>query len=283
MTIEDIILDRDRRGISKLRPFVPTDFCDRAAQLILDHPGTAVIITGFYILDAGMVETDGPPGAVSIGNALENLGYEIVYVTDQHGIAIMEGTKSAGSRVVDFPITDDSASEAFANDLLKSLDPSVVIAIERCGFTDEKMFLNMRGRDITPYNARTDYLISNHPHTVGVGDGGNEIGMGNVAEEVTNVDSLVKKACVTSVSELILSSVSNWGGYGLVASLSKLSGKNLMPTVHEDMDLIKKTVDLGAVDGMSNSQEYKVDGFTLEENAETITLLRDLLKQEGIS
>ena len=80
--------------------------------------------------------------------------------------------------------------------------------------------------------------------------------------------SLVKKACVTRVSELILSSVSNWGGYGLVASLSKLSGKNLMPTVHEDMDLIKKTVDLGAVDGMSNSQEYKVDGFTLEENAE---------------
>lgn len=107
--------------------------------------------------------------------------------------------------------------------------------------------------------------------------------MGNVAEEVTNVDSLVKKACVTSVSELILSSVSNWGGYGLVASLSKLSGKNLMPTVDQDMDLIKKTVDLGAVDGMSNSQEYKVDGFTLEENAETITQLWDLLKQEGIS
>jgi len=283
MTIEDIILDRDRRGISKLRPFVPTDFCDRAAQLILDHPGTAIIITGFYILDAGVVETDGPPGAVSIGNALENLDYDVVYVTDQHGMAIMEGTKSAGSRVVDFPITDDTASEAFANDLLKSLNPSVVIAIERCGFTDEKMFLNMGGRDISPYNARTDYLISNHPHTVGVGDGGNEIGMGNVAEEVTNVDSLVKKACVTSVTELILSSVSNWGGYGLVASLSKLSGKNLMPTVEEDMDLIKKTVDLGAVDGMSNSQEYKVDGFTLEENAVTITQLLDLLKQEGIS
>lgn len=283
MTIEDVILDRDRRGISKLRPFVPTDFCDRSAQLILDHPGTAIIITGFYILDAGVVETDGPPGAVSIGNALENLGYEVVYVTDQHGLAIMEGTKSPGARVIDFPIADDSTSEAFANDLLKQLNPSVVIAIERCGFTEEKTFLNMRGRDITPFNARTDYLITNHPTTVGVGDGGNEIGMGNVADEVTKVDSLVKKACVTSVSELILASVSNWGGYGLVASLSKLSGKNLMPTVEEDMALIQKTVDLGAVDGMSNAQEYKVDGFTLEENAVTITQLRELLAQEGIS
>ena len=48
------------------------------------------------------------------------------------------------------------------------------------------------------------------------------------------------------------------------------------------MALIKQTVDLGAVDGMSNQQEYKVDGFTLDENAETITQLRDILSREGI-
>ncbi|MCI0812762.1 MAG: DUF4392 domain-containing protein, partial [Chloroflexi bacterium] len=105
----------------------------------------------------------------------------------------------------------------------------------------------------------------------------------NLAKEVTTVDSLVKDPCVTGVSKLILASVSNWGGYGLVASISKLSGKSLMPTVEEDMALIRQTVDLGAVDGMSNKQEYKVDGFTLEENAETITQLRELLAREGIS
>ena len=282
MTIEDIILDRDRRGISKLRPHVPADFCDQAAQLILDNPGTAFIITGFYILDAGAVETDGPPGAVSIGNALENLGYDVVYVTDLHGVPVMGGIKSAASRLVEFPIADDDASETFAKELLGRLNPSVVIAIERCGFTDEKMYRNMRGRDITQYTARTDYLVINHSATVGVGDGGNEIGMGNLANEVTTIDSLVEKPCVTGVTKLVLSSVSNWGGYGLVASLSKLSGKNLMPTVEDDMALIKQTVDLGAVDGMSNQQEYKVDGFTLDENAETITQLRDILSQEGI-
>ncbi|MCI0790980.1 MAG: DUF4392 domain-containing protein [Chloroflexi bacterium] len=283
MTVEDIILDRDRRGISKLRPHLPADFCGQAAQLILDNPGTAIIITGFYILDAGVVETDGPPGAVSIGNALDKLGYDVVYVTDRHAAQIMDGTKGAGSRLVEFPITDDETSKAFAKDLLERLNPSVVIAIERCGFTDEKMYLNMRGRDITPYNARIDYLVTDHPNTVGIGDGGNEIGMGNLAKEVTTVDSLVKDPCVTGVSKLILASVSNWGGYGLVASISKLSGKSLMPTVEEDMALIRQTVDLGAVDGMSNKQEYKVDGFTLEENAETITQLRELLAREGIS
>ena len=277
MTIEDIILDNDRRGISHLRPYVPSDFCDRAAQLVLDNPGTAFIVTGFYILDAGMIETDGPPGAIAIGNALEQLDYNVVYVTDSYGTAVMEATKSEAATVIDFPIADDAESEAFAQQLLADLNPSVIIAIERCGFTDDLKYRNMRGRDITQYTARTDYLFRHHQCTVGIGDGGNEIGLGNVAHEVTTVESLVKEPCVTEVSELILASVSNWGGYGLAASLSKLSGKNLLPSVEEDMATIRKTVDTGAVDGMSAKQEYKADGFTLEENAETLRALHALL------
>ena len=73
-TIEDIILDQDQRGVSHLRGHVPTDFCAQAAQYILDHPGPAIIATGFYILSAGKHETDGPPGAIAIGNALKALG-----------------------------------------------------------------------------------------------------------------------------------------------------------------------------------------------------------------
>ena len=273
MTIEDIILDRDRRGISHLRPYVPADFCERAARLLIDNPGTIFIVTGFYILDAGLIETDGPPGAIAIGNALERLGNRVVYVTDAHGTAVMEGTKSASSQVIDFPIADDAESEAFAQALIAEHNPSVIIAIERCGMTADGKYLNMRGRDITQYTARVDYLFKHHDRTIGIGDGGNEIGMGNLAHEVTTVESLVKDPCVTEVSELILASVSNWGGYGLAASLSALSGKNLLPSVEEDMDAIRKSVDIGAVDGMSSKPEYKADGFTLEENAETVRAL----------
>ncbi len=285
MTIEDIILDRDRRGISQLRQHVPADFCDRAAQLIHDNLGVAFIVTGFYILDAGLIETDGPPGAIAIGNALERLGCGVVYVTDTHGVAVMEAAKSDAAAVVDFPIAADAESERFAKALLAEHSPSVLIAIERCGMTDDsdgRKFRNMRGRDITQYTARTDYLFANHSRTVGIGDGGNEIGMGNVAQEVTGVDSLVKLPCVTGVSELVLASVSNWGGYGLAAALSKLAGVNLLPSVEEDMAVIRKCVDIGAVDGMSALQEYKADGFTLEENAETLRQLHALLAEEGI-
>ena len=283
MTIEDIILDRDRRGISKLRQHLPSDFATEAGQLILDNPGTAIIVTGFYILDAGYAETDGPPGAVVIGSALNQLGYEVIHLTDRYCSDIMDKTGGDYSRVVEFPIADDDASIEFARGLIDDVKPSVAIAIERCGFTDEGKYRNMRGRDISDYNARIDHVFHADIPSVGIGDGGNEIGMGNLAEEVTQVDTLVKIPCVTQTSKLMLASVSNWGGYGLAAVLSELSGKNLLPSVEEEQALLKQTVDLGAVDGMSALQEYKVDGFTLEENSETVQALHDYLASKGIS
>ncbi len=276
-TIEDIILDRDRRGISKLRPHLPADYATRAARLILDNPGIAVVVTGFYILDAGLAETDGPPGAVIIGSALNQLGYEVIHVTDRYAAEIMDKTGGDYSRVVEFPIADDDASREFAANLLADIEPSVLVAIERCGLTDEGKYRNMRGRDLTDYNARIDYLFHSDIPSVGIGDGGNEIGMGNLAEEVTQVESLVKIPCITKTDFLMLASVSNWGGYGLAAALSEQSGRNLLPTVEEEQALIRETVDLGAVDGMSAKQEYMVDGFTLEENSETLLALREYL------
>ena len=282
MTIEDIILDRDRRGISHLRPHLPSDYASQAAQLILDNPGTAIVVTGFYILDAGFAETDGPPGAVVIGSALNQLGYNVIHVTDRYATEIMDKTGGDYSSVVEFPITDDDSSVAFARNLISELNPSVLVAIERCGLTDEGKYRNMRGRDITDYNARIDHLFHSDVPSVGIGDGGNEIGMGNLAEEVTQVESLVKIPCVTQTTKLMLASVSNWGGYGLAAALSALSGRNLLPSIEEERQLLRDTVDLGAVDGMSAKQEYKVDGFTIEENSQALQALHDHLAAMGI-
>ena len=281
-SIEDIILDRDRRGLSALREHLPPDFCDQAAALILQHPGTALITTGFYILAGGGAETDGPPGAVAIGNALGSLGYDIVYVTDKYTVPFMEAIGGPNARVVDFPITDDDASKRFAQELLDELDPSVLIAIERCGLTHESLYRNMHGQDITAYNARIDHLFTDHPYSVGIGDGGNEIGMGSLASEIPKVPTLVKLPCVTSTTRLIVTSVSNWGGYGLVAAISNRTGKSLLPSVDAEQDLIKRMVAMGAVDGFTNKQEHKVDGFTLEENSVTLTRLHELLAEEDV-
>jgi hypothetical protein len=283
MTIEDIILDRDRRGIADLRPHMTPDFCDQAAELVLDNPGTALIVTGFYILTAGAPETDGPPGAIAIGNALEAIGYRVVYVTDLHTAPLMSGVLGSDDAVVDFPITDDASSKAFAADLLNEHQPSLLISIERCGLTDEGVYRNMRNLDITRYTARVDHLFTDHPASVGIGDGGNEIGLGNLSAYVPTVPTLVEKPCMTTTTRLVIASVSNWGGYGLVAAMSLRKGRNLLPTIEEERDLVRKTADHGAVDGMSSKSEYRVDGFSLDENSETLVRLHDLIAVQGVS
>ena len=283
MTVEDIILDRDRRGISELRRHLPEDFCDQAAALVLGNPGTAMIVTGFYIVTAGETETDGPPGAVVMGNALRSIGYEVVYVTDRYASTVMNGISEEGDRVVEFPITDTAASERFAADLLSEVNPSVLIAIERCGLTDQGLYRNMRGVDISAYNAKIDYLFAGNAASVGIGDGGNELGMGNLASVVTTVPTLVKAPCITKTSKLVIASVSNWGGYGLVASLSRQKGTNLLPSIEAEQAIVNRAVELGAVDGMSNENVSRVDGFSLEENSQTLRALHELLAAEGIS
>jgi hypothetical protein len=277
-TIEDIILSEDKRGVSELRSFVPADFCTQAAQYLLDHPGKVAIITGFYILTAGQHETDGPPGAIAIGNALQELGREVTYVTDCHTAPMMRKWLGDRAEVIEFPIADAEASRESARQLIEELRPDLLVTIERCGRTAGDVYLNMLSRDITEYTARLDYLFEFGIPSVGIGDGGNEIGMGNVAEHIPPVDRLPDEPAITEVDRLVLASVSNWGGYGLVSALSRIVGRNLLPKVEHEDRMITQMVDDGAVDGGSGINRYYVDNFTLEENGELLGLLHKIVE-----
>ena len=184
MSIENIVLSQDQRGISALRPYLAPDFCERAASLILDHPGTVLIATGFYIPAGAAPETDGPPGAIALGRVIASLGSRVLYVTDAYSAPVLRGLIGRGEDVLEFPIEDHQASRTHAADLVASLAPSLTIAVERCGLTDEGLYRNMRGVDVSNYHAKIDYLFRLHPCSVGIGDGGNEIGMGSVAAAI---------------------------------------------------------------------------------------------------
>ena len=278
--IEDVILDHDKRGISALRPHLPAGYVDEAARLVLDNPGTALIVTGFYIMWADAPENDGPPGAVAIGNALRALGYDVVYVSDHHSIAIVEGLVEDGSTVMEFPFMDEAESARFAEGLLRKIVPSVLISIERCGPSEDGRARNMRNADITDFNAKTDYLFAGGVPSVGIGDGGNEIGMGNLADVIPTVPTLVELPCVTRVTKPVIASVSNWGGYGLVAALSRQAGRNLLPSIADEREMVRHSVALGAVDSFSGERIERVDGFSLEENSRTLERLHELLSPD---
>lgn len=275
VTIEDVILRHDKRGVSALRPHLAPDFCRQAARLLADHAGLVLITTGFYILKTGTPETDGPPGAVVIGRALQRLGRQVLHVTDRVSEDVMKDL-TAPDEVLCFPVADEAASVRHARQLLDRYHPALVIAIERCGRTARGRYLNMRGLDVTGETAQVDFLFDASIPSVGVGDGGNEIGMGNVADAVASCGKLVSDPCVTPVSRLVIASVSNWGGYGLVAALSAIVGYDLLPTVEEERRLVERTAALGAVDGTTGEADGKVDGFGPEVTAEILTDLRAL-------
>ena len=279
-TIEDIILDQDKRGMMALRPYLPDDYCSQAAQFIMDNPGGVIIVTGFYVVMAGKPETDGPPGAIAIGEALKGLGRAVTYVSDEYTTPVLRRYAN-GSDVIDFPIDGVDASKKHAKGILKKVKPSLLISIERCGRTREDTYLNMRYVDISPNTARLDYLFDSEVPSVGIGDGGNEIGMGNLAEVIPTVDTLPDYPAVNQVDRLVIASVSNWGGYGLVAALSRISGKNLLPSVESETAMLHGMIEAGVVDGTTGNAVPTVDNFSAEENGALLDRLHRAVESAG--
>ena len=276
-SMEDIILDHDKRGVAALRPYLPVDFCTRAADYILENPGHVVITTGFYILMSGSAETDGPPGALAIGKALQDLGLRVTYVSDSYATPALRQVVGSNAEVVDFAIADPEESIRASMWMLDQLDPDLLISIERCSRSKDNTYLNMRSVDISDQTARLDYLFESDLPSVGIGDGGNEIGMGNLAQIIPTFSALPPNPAISKVDRLVVSSVSNWGGYGLVAALSLLNGKNMLPTVDHETKLIEQLVHLGLVDGTTGEATNYVDGFTTEENGALLGRLHQLV------
>ena len=266
---EDIILRYSHRGMTDLRSYLPPDYCRRAAQAILSWPrGTVFLTTGFYV--AGHAETDGPAGTLVLARALEKLGFLPVVVTDGYCRGFFE---PEGIALV--YMDPDAGTEEYQK-LLDRWAPVGLISVERCGVNVEDDYANMRGVSIKAHSARVDLLFDlarGKVPTIGVGDGGNEIGMGNLKDPIREKLSLTP--CRTEVDHLVIATVSNWGAYGLAACLEKLSGQKLLLSFDEIRDFLGRTVALGSVDGVSGKPAMTVDGFALGVEEEIVESLRE--------
>lgn len=270
-TIEDIILRHGQRGMDILREFSDEHFCEAAARCIYDAPrGNVLLTSGFYIAGCGIGETDGPPGTVFLAKALQELGFTPIIVTDDHCEAFFtcEGLPTVCPSVND--------GEAYYEALLDECRPTLLISIERCGENTQGDYANMRGVSIADHTAKIDRMFelgaARGIVTIGVGDGGNEIGMGNVAPVIADQLSLVP--CKVTAEYLILATVSNWGAYGLCAYLERFSGKPLLPDYPTVMEYLDRIVAMGCVDGVTKECVATVDGYPTEVKQEILEALR---------
>ena len=271
---ESIILRHSGRGMNLLREYLPEDYCAEAAKEILSWPkGIVFLTTGFYV--AGFAETDGPAGTIVVAKALKALDYRPVILTDSYCRDFFE---PEDLEVIYLSFT---VSREELMDLVAEYHPVGMISIERCGINTRNDFENMRGISIKEHTARTDLLFLKAPErripTIGVGDGGNEIGMGNLQDVIREKLSLVP--CAVPCDHLVIASVSNWGAYGLTAWLEKCTGEPVFPDYAAVNAFIEKTVEIGSVDGVTHERVPHVDGFSQDVEEEIVDALGEAVKE----
>lgn len=264
-TVEDVVLRYSKRGMHILRKYMDERYCQRAVEKILSlKKGSVLLTTGFYV--AGHAETDGPVGTMALAKALIKLGYRPVIITDEYcrGFFEIEGLE------VRYMDVEDGKKEYQA--LLREYEPVCLISIERCGRNIRNDYANMRGISIKSETAKTDLLFEiarkTRIPTFGVGDGGNEIGMGNFKEIITEKLSLIP--CDVEVDDLVIATVSNWGAYAIAAYMQKMKKVKVLPSYSEVERYLKKIVKLGSVDGVTKKQMLSVDGFSMEVEKEIL-------------
>ncbi|XP_032545933.1 D-glutamate cyclase, mitochondrial isoform X2 [Chiroxiphia lanceolata] len=299
-TLETLIgIDPGERGIIHLQ-------CQDEllkACLAISHARSVLITTGFptHFTYEPPEENDGPPGALAIAAILQALEKEVAIVTDQRAMdlnkKIIEEAVQLGILKKPIPLLNyqrESADSAlmFLCDNGNSGRPRYdhLIAIERAGMAADGNYYNARKVNIKHLVDPIDELFlaaQTIPGvtTTGVGDGGNELGMGKVKDAVKkhikNGDVI---ACDVEADFTVVAGVSNWGGYAIACALyvlrtceihdrylrkavgfpqssKKMLWLSALPSVSKEEKLLKTLVRHGVRSGKTASLEMEVDGL----------------------
>ncbi len=267
----DIILSDDRRGMAAATRAIPDSVFFHAARDLAATGHPIFILTGFFIPEAHVPETDGLIGAAAIGNALARIGKQIRFFTDPHTVDILRSIVPEFP-IDSFPVMDPEPSEILAARILREFNPGAVIAIERPGPDEAGRFFTMRHIDITPWTAHLENLFQ-APVTLGIGDGGNELGLGTIRSLLP--DHLPRT--VTCATHTLIGATSNDATFALIAALEILLDRNdLLPNPDLVTDMLSTIVAAGAVDGVLARPALSVDTFTPADTARVLTRLRAL-------
>ncbi|NXQ50961.1 GLUCM protein, partial [Catharus fuscescens] len=273
------------------------------ACLAMSHAGSVLITTGFptHFTHQPPEENDGPPGALAIAAMLQALEKQVAIVTDQRAMdlnkKIIEEAVKLGILKKPIPLlsyqreNDDSALMF----LCENGNPGKprfdhLVAIERAGMAADGNYYNARKVNIKHLVDPIDELFlaaQTIPGvtTTGVGDGGNELGMGKVKDAVKkhikNGDVI---ACDVEADFAVVAGVSNWGGYAIACALYVLRCCDIhdrylrravgfprapsqglwlpaLPSVTKEEKLLKTLVQLEVRSGKTASLEMEVDGL----------------------
>ncbi|MGZ4413902.1 MAG: glutamate cyclase domain-containing protein [Gaiellaceae bacterium] len=281
------------------------------AQALVDgtQPGdTVFILTGAGgppVLPHG--EVDGLLGAAALARSLTlTLGVQAVILTEERTEQPMGAVcraaglnfrrpadDSTANSVVFIPMPIEAdACEAQAVELLDTHRPAAIIAIEKLSPNTKGIIHGSTGISYDDHHAKPQFLIAEARRrgilTAGIGDGGNEVGFGKVAELVADIIPAGRVcACpcgagniaAVATDHLVVAAISNWGGYGVAAMIAYLKDDPASSLITEDEleRMLRACVDNGAYDGAYARPLLSDDGVPLEAHRAFTTLLRNIV------
>jgi hypothetical protein len=269
----------------------PTSY--EIARGILDRPGAQVgILTGAAVpgfLPKG--ENDGPLGAFVLGNALRALGYPVTFLAEAELSEIFNalfGLYGHGRFKRIELAHDDPADHA---NTAPELD--ILISIEKLGSNARHVMHGATGTSRNGTRAHVDGLVNRMNAagklTVGIGDGGNEIGFGRLYEatrELVDFGKTCRCPCgdgivtVTPTQILYPVGVSNWGGYAIAAALAAATGEfGVLHTPEREHELLALATSVDCRDGATGIARPWVDGVPGATSAAIVQILKTLAEK----
>jgi hypothetical protein len=284
----------------------------RAAHALLERVGkgdVVLIVTGSgsrFGLPKG--ETDGPLGAASLGRVLDfGLGARVVYVSDEpHRDPIVATVEAAGisvldqerfaqrphSTIIEIHPPGSERGRAFAMALLDTYQPKAVVFIEKTGPNARGVHHSIMGTAKNPDETGHAFHLADVARergiiTIGIGDGGNEIGNGLIYDAARRIQPYgMKCRCpceegvitVTTTDVLVSASISNWGAYGVAAHMAyELRNPDLFQTEEMEDFMLRRCVAAGGTDGVYAAQLLRVDGTTARVQRALVAMLREVV------
>ncbi len=292
-------LDIGNRGVEPLyaasRALAGGALCGAAADMLLAMPdgGTAIVTTGSVSrawLSPELGENDGPSGAAALIRALwlarratcilvieETLMPPMAATLRACGMAVVpydtaRKASADGSMACvtlhAYPVTDADGQKA-AREMLTRFKPDLMISTERVGRNENGIYYNMRGRDYGMGRARIDMLfdaaMAENIPTVAIGDGGNEIGMGLIADAVqSSIPFAAPGDCpcgggigaISTADILMTAAVSNWGCTAICAAMALRTGD--LRVIHTPA-MEARLLDVMTANGLINSADGIID------------------------
>ena len=309
-----INIDVGSRGVEHLydaaRAQQKTSLVGAATDALLAVPekATVLVTTGSVSrawIYTAVGENDGPAGAAVIIRALvlarrancvvvieDTLAEAMAAVLTSAGLCVLPADEAraacedgslAAVSLASYP-TEDEAGRKAAPGMLDDLNPALLFSTERVGRNAQGIYCSMRGIDYGQGRARIDFVfdeaLKRAIPTVAVGDGGNEIGMGNIPEAVRDHVRFGEKICaVTKCDHLVTAAVSNWGCSAIAAAMAARTGdRRLLHTPEREESLLRRSVDMGLINSPHGIVDPNVDGIPLSTHLAVVDMLATIVR-----